>query len=678
MLRCRSAVGCALLLLAAACGDSTGVDEVSVTIDLIQVEGPVMTDLPDGGAEIACAVDLRAQAVGTGTAAWLGGTLRYYAGVTGQAPIDSVTLPAADVHAAWGAPDIAGDSSQLSGWTFVAPFPFAVEFELAYRSEGSQATRSATVDFACGPLVPPGTSPPSLQSMLVVPTDGVLSVGGGIDVSFQAFSPVGIWQSMVEVSGACELRQLFPERLQMSVSRAVHLTLPSECPPGESVVVTAYVLDGGLRETGRAAAAMPIVDVSPPTLSPTLDSRTPASVTTPLAGTFFHGDTIDVNFSATDDYRVAWLIWEAVPFGVRDSVAVPSSGPEPKVRIPVPASWSGPFTLDLTVRDFAGLQATERSAPGAMRILPSVSPVGLTDTIAWNVTDLAIDAPRQRIYVLQSLPDEIAVLSLTTLERIATLSLGALPNAMDMTPGGDSLLVTLASRQTLGVVDLRQATLALTEIPLALDPALGQQPDGVAAMASGKVLITLRSFQGLIGNRLHEVDLGTGVQRGRPDVSSDGLLRGLGIERSADGTRAGLQADYGMRLYDGVSDTFGADVAPTYTGPGISLNAAGTLISMGLSLYDGSTVLQRQADLPVPAPSYSTSSQLSPSGARLMHAWPNIGLLQSTTSDGQILHRLRVPGPIGVVRFTPDGSALIIAGSLPGGQQTVITKIDLP
>jgi DNA-binding beta-propeller fold protein YncE len=310
-----------------------------------------------------------------------------------------------------------------------------------------------------------------------------------------------------------------------------------------------------------------------------------------------------------------------------------------------------------------------------MRILPTATVVMVADTIQWDLTDLIVDARRDRVYVLQMLPRRVAAYSMTTLALVGTAALSGTPRDMDITPGGDSLLVTVAGSGTLAVIDLLQATLSAVEIPLVLDPALSQYPDGVAALADGRALIALGSFQGLPGNHMHEIDLRTGAQRSRPDVSANGIIEGTGMARSDDGRRVVVQSGVGLRIYDLASDAFGP-VQGTRGFSNVSLNVDGSRIAVGLALHDGALAFQRDADA-LPGQEL-TASRLSPSGGALVHAWRDRGIMWSTTNDGRILHRLTIPYPVTQMRFTPDERVLIGAGSFPGAQQSVLIRYELP
>ena len=664
-------------LSAAACKDATGPrSSLSIALSVTGVDGPHIADEPDGSASLECVVGIRATASGAGSAAWVGATIRYFVGVSGEPPVDSVRMTASELRQAWGGPTIGANSVLNSVFTFVAPYPFGATIDYEFRPDDTKNVEKVSATFHCGPEVAKNAPAPSISPLEVTPVGGVLQPGGQVDVTFQATSTVGIWQSLVVLDGGCEVQQLFAERLATTVLRGARLTIPTDCSPGESLIVSVYVLDAGLREESRTLGnALPILDNTAPTLTPVLLSPFSPGVSTPLEGTFFTGDTLLVQFNAADNHRLAWIVWEVTPFGLRDSVSRMARGAEPLVKIPVPDSWSGPFTLRLVARDSSGRETTVESAPDAMQVLPTATATMLVDTIQSDPADMILDIPRDRIYIMQSLQDRVAAFSLTTLQPVWTVPLNGHPRDMDITVDGDLLLVATTIPQ-LTVIDLRQSTITGVEVPLALDPALNQYSSDVAALADGRVLITLGSFsQGITANHMHEIDMNSGAQRRRTDVTEDGIVRGSTMRRSDDGRRVFVSSNVGARTYDLSTDTFSPEIGQRLTIYS-STDATGSHVAIGLGVFDGNlSPIRTLDDLPGET---LTASQISPSGANVAHAWQHRGIMVANTSDGRMMYRLTIPFAISQMRFTPDGKVLVGAGSLPGGQQSVLVRYDLP
>jgi hypothetical protein len=169
---------------------------------------------------------------------------------------------------------------------------------------------------------------------------------------------------------------------------------------------------------------------------------------------------------------------------------------------------------------------------------------------------------------------------------------------------------------------------------------------------------------------MFEVDLGTGTQRERADVSSDGIVGGVEIERSADGMRAAFVSAGGFRRYDLTTDAFGPEVSSGFTGPTLSLDATGSRVVRGLTVFDGALAFLRTVASPIGGPAPAT--QLSPSGTRLYHAWPFAGIVASSAVDGAIEHRLLPVVAAELIRLSPDGQTLVAAATVPGGRSAII------
>jgi hypothetical protein len=125
----------ALAVTVAACGDSTGPGRsVDVAVSVTQLRGPSITPEENGQARVACSVDFRAVASGSGAATWLDATVHWYVGVN-RLPLDSLVVSAAEIQASWGEAGIdAGETRASPGWEFGAGVPFSVTLD--YRIVG--------------------------------------------------------------------------------------------------------------------------------------------------------------------------------------------------------------------------------------------------------------------------------------------------------------------------------------------------------------------------------------------------------------------------------------------------------------------------------------------------------------------------------------------------------------
>src|SRR5437879_2991450 len=98
---------------------------------------------------------------------------------------------------------------------------------------------------------------------------------------------------------------------------------------------------------------------------------------------------------------------------------------------------------------------------------------------------------------------------------------------LDLTPGGDSLVVTLPTLRQLGIVDLTTPSPTWHLVGLALDTTLYRRPYGVRVAVNSHALIALTTPQYTPGGQIGQVleyNLQTGAQRLRREAGSIDLL----------------------------------------------------------------------------------------------------------------------------------------------------------
>jgi hypothetical protein len=152
-----------LLAVAACGGDSTGpLTSTQIAVSVASLEGPTFLENA-GEPRIRCNVTFRAQASGTGSAVWQDATVRFFIGTNRENPVDSLIVPASEIHEAWQGEELEAGQSAESQWFFEASAPFAITAEFRYTNRGNSVAK-ATVQFRCGPNVPPNAAPRSSPS----------------------------------------------------------------------------------------------------------------------------------------------------------------------------------------------------------------------------------------------------------------------------------------------------------------------------------------------------------------------------------------------------------------------------------------------------------------------------------------------------------------------------------
>lgn len=669
-----------LALGGTACGDGTGPGHsLDIAVTVSQLHAPVIGTTTDSLPTISCVVDLHAVASGTGTASWVGATVRWYAGTDRSSPIDSGVVAAAEVQAAWGKPGISAGETQQSTWTLTAGAPFTASMEYRYRPAGGDA-RTATVVLTCGPDASAGAPPPSITDLTVESGPGNLEPSDTLTISYTATSSSGLWQTAVALSGPCDVWKPFPERLQASVTRSVRLRIPADCRLGVPLTVAVFARDAGLQTGSRALPTQrSLVDETPPRIEPLLFSRAGLVHAAQFTGELFGGDSIEVQYLASDNHALSALLWDFLPdgAGVGESLLVSGAGAGPFLYIHLRPEASGSFQLRLHARDAVGLSSdTATTAVGAITVHPVVERPTKSATLAGQTWDALVDTRRGLAYLLQTNQSRIAVLSLSTMTVTQSIPLPSIPAEFDITAGGDSLVVVLPVDHALGIVDLRQAPLQSVLLPLTLlDSTVDQRPAHVRTLSNGKAFVSLA---GSVASAytLIEVDLATGAQRLRGDAGESGNVGGGFLGRSLDHSVIVVNGGPGFfQRYDVATDHFGARQSASVYDVTPVLDATGRYTAVGLDVYDESLQHLRRVHSPVLPPGV-VSTALAPDGTVLYQILWNTGLVRSSVVDDAILDRTPNPIQASWIRISDDGTLLVtIEGSYDGDRK--ISTIDL-
>jgi hypothetical protein len=660
-----------LVLALAACGDEEGpggivepTPAVSVSVSTNWVSAPTIGTDDELYQYIRCDVSLRAEAAGAGQATWGDATIYWSAGVDRTVPLDSTPISAAEVRASWGGNTITADNTQEARWQFWAYAPFTNRVAFRYQRGAEGETRTASVDFTCGPAVPPGgTAPPEVVALTVQDPGGPLEPGDTLVAQYTATSTIGLWETRLVLLGPCAMTSIFGEALAGTVSRTVPIPIPAQCALGVPLSVGLSAEDAALQQRSRLTiTGFTLSDLTPPTIGIQSVPPTGGSLIPDVAGTYFVEDTIRFRFGASDNHELRALVWEVQPAGFRDSLVVSGGGVDPWIDLPVLAGWVGPVELRFYARDASGLVSdTVATNPGAVRVLATTANPTIATAVTGEIRDVVMDERRGTLYLLQSSHSRIAVLETATLAATGTISTPAPAADFDLTPGGDSLLLTFPDLLALGVVDLRDATPSVTVVPLtSLDATLDQRPMGIRATANGRVFVRLGGSNP-DGWTLLELDLASAIETMRTDAGVNGYVGPAGMERSHDyGTLVLLGADSQFQRYEAATDAFGARQTASYNSARPSVDRDGRHVAVSLDVYDGSLLpmLRVESMLP-PGTSAYLISTLTPSGEYLYHARQPWGILRSRVGDGALLDRIRSSLHATLLRVSSDGAFLV-------------------
>ena len=658
------------LALVASCNDTTA-PRPSVTVAITSLVGPTYAADSAGQPFIQCEVDLSARNGSTQSAGWLDATFSFYAPPDAKAPFAVDTIPAATIRSSWGADSIARIHDQTAAWILTATIPFSLKMRFSYGMSGGPVA-SSEVLVSCAPPLPSGPPPTiTLQDQV----DTAPEPGDTLHLNYVATSSVGLWQSLIHVTGPCELRVSFPERAEHTVTRDVAVPLPATCGLGVPVSVTASVFDARLQETFASVTLPVLVDHRPPRL--TVGVSTPYNVAARLpnfAGYLFTGDTLTFSVTAIDNRAIHGVYWELLPAGLRDSILGSDSGLSRYVNVPIPAGWSGGIQLRLVAKDALGnVSDTLASRPGAIQVGPTVSPPATVTHIPGGIAALAFDTKRGLIYLLQG--SKIAIFSPASLSILGTIALPDSAVALDLSPSGDSIVTALANSRALGIVDLTQGSPTLKTVPLmTLDSSYRLLDMRVAS--TGRALITAIRVDSS-WTRLFSYELATGTLRRRLDAADPGYSANARLERSIDGRVIIVNGSYAaFERYDANSDSFEPAQTARIQDARLSLDSTAAHVAVYGDLYDASLQYVRTVG---PALSQYGPDAISPDG--LTHyldlVWQsgNYGIGRSRVSDGSMIDHIAQRILIDFLRVSPDGSTLVVVGSDVSGP--LIELIDL-
>lgn len=651
-----------LALTGVGCGDATAPPPpLSVEISVEHLGTPVIQTTEESVPTMACDVEFRASASGSGSAEWLGAKALWYAGTDRSTPLDSSEVPTSEVRTAWQKTGIDAGETQFSVWTFTYGAPFTASVEYRYKPAGGDE-KTAAVEFSCGPTTDIGTPDPSITELATTAVAGELEPGDTLTVDYTAASPTGMWQTAVLLSGPCEVQQLFAEQLETSVTRSIRIPLPAECRLGVPINVTAFARDAGLRTGARVLEThVALVDETPPTISP-LFLPSMGSALADLAGVFFGGDSISVAFQARDNHALQSLHWEVLPAGMATdgTLEVTGASASPAIFLHIRPEASGPIQLRLYARDATGLTSNVvTTTAGAANVYPTVERATASADVDGDTWDVVVDTRRGVAYLLQPNQGRISILSLSTMTVTGSIRMPSFPPDFDITTGGDSLIVVLPVDHALGVVDLTQASPQPTLIPLTLlDPTLDQHPAHLRTLSNGKAFVSLAGSMPT-AYVLMEVDLATGAQTIRTDAGESGYVGGGLLGRSLDHSVVVVNggATYFQR-YDVATDHFGARGSPAVNDVAPVLDATGRYVAIGLDVYDQSLQHLRRVSSPI-LPGGVIATALSADGEELYQILSNTGLIRSRVSDGAILDRTLNPISALEMRISDDGALLV-------------------
>lgn len=418
------------------------------------------------------------------------------------------------------------------------------------------------------------------------------------------------------------------------------------------------------------------------------DSTPPGSVT------YGPGDTVRFQVEVHARRRLTWLGFAlSGTAAARDSIAVPAtidSTLAALVKSLFPPGTRGLFTVTAFARDNAGDYGEAVLAGNPLSVYDTVTAAVTSASFDGNCSviiptyatpfvgcDLAVDPTRNLVYITEPDSSRIAVLSLATMTYGAPIIAPDTVSGLDLTPGGDSLVVALPSAGRLGIVDLTTAPPTWHLVNLTVDTLPGRKPAGVRVAATEQALVSLTTqnvYQSppppADSTQLIEYDVKTGSARARYDVARvSGLSLFTPLTRSADGSRIVLSWVEGYQVYQ-VYDALHDSVlpyrsfllnGPNYGGqiPAISVSTDGRRVLVKGFLFDEAAGQVAYLD----PPGEGWVSALSPGGDTAYFGFGK-GFLRTRLADGATFQKVLLPNAPVRIDVLPGGSRLLIRGDV--------------
>ena len=651
-MRLSAAAVSVLLISVLACHDSTGPEApFTVSVSIESTTGPTFFN-DDTVPRIQCFVTLRAVARGPGSAIWGDGKVYVFAGPDRVTPIDSSVISAQTIRESWGASSIDSSEVRHAQWQLSAGIPFGLSFVFTYSKNG-EVQQAGPVAFTCGPTIPSGTGPPQFGQVSVSPAAGEIEGGDTLTVSYAVSSPVGLWETEIDLTGACSLSRHLGEQLVITTARIVPIVVPPECSIGGTLSVAVRAFDAAGQGVQSQIATLSVVDRTPPRVSASLGFDGQVKLI------YFGGDTIPAYLHASDNHALSVVYREVLPWGRRDSLLTTAPTLNARLDIPIPEDWAGGIQVRAFSRDGAGLVSDTIVTPAdSLRIFPTVARAVQSRIMGGVIRDLIFDERRGAIYLLNSSPSYVAVLSATDLTLVDSIPLPGAASDFDITVSGDTLVVVLVDLHALGILDLNASPRTVVVHPLTtLNAAMDQRPELVRIPANGKIFVRLNGAT-FPQTTLLEVDLSSGVERVRSDAGNNGVVGYVTMERSNDRGVMVLWQGQQLQRYDASGDVFGPLTAAASYASRFSLDATGSRLALGLDVFDAAT-LQFERHVESPAWDPYLAVALSPDGQVLYHYSLPQGVLRADASTGHLLERARTPA-VTFMRVSPDGTRLAL------------------
>jgi hypothetical protein len=462
--------------------------------------------------------------------------------------------------------------------------------------------------------------------------------------------------------------------------------LPAQLPDGS---LTLSAILPGLHDTSSVIVV--VKDTRPPVITDynITSSKLPFTIYLgpPLPSlqlpTLFVGDTDTITVSARDNHQIAFLGYQLGR--LRDSVAGQSTSATLTAVSPIPASDLGTtpqFTLFAVDPDGNEIMQTQATLAVASNLTRPV----VTAVLDTAVRGATYDPKRNVLYLTVGDASVVQVLSLASMTYASPMSLPIPGGGLDLTPGGDSLVIALPGTADVAILNLTTTPATLSTQHLhALNGANGdtsQTKDTVSDVRVAADNHAIVAWHGGPDPRIGEsaswgiVDLD--LTSGYDTVPIIDAHDPVPIVRSGDATKVLMlnTPDPGGTIYDATSHSYTQPAQLSIPDPdtfygALSADRTGSYYGIGDIVYNSSVTLLGYADVNGVVSGF-TPTVISAPGTQFFVATNGLPYyvrfavpvkLDSGAFIGQPLDVVAAPEPITRFISRPDTTALLALGA---------------
>lgn len=351
--------------------------------------------------------------------------------------------------------------------------------------------------------------------------EGALESGDTVSLTLYAQDYAALAYTSLKMTGSFTLTDSVSAGYDAGVARTFTFTVPVNASLTTPLQITGMAVNAGGVATTLSPPAIAVIDTAHPAISGSL-------ATSHAAGGAAPGDTITLTIHASDRRKLAYVGYRfGPPANVADSVSTSGQTYSVSTPIVVPPTWIGTSSYTIFARDSMG-NRTERvlgSLTAAARSRRAITSVSLSGA----VRDAAFDMKRGRVYMSIPSQNQVASLSLSDMTFGAPYSFQRAPHGVDVTPGGDSLIVALVDTIDMSIINIPSGTATNFRVASpGLPPGSHLWAENVRIANNGKAIFTL-GFEGFgYGSTLYEADLSTGGLQRLATVTDDVPLAAAG------------------------------------------------------------------------------------------------------------------------------------------------------